>query len=415
MTHAAFFRVEQTVSVTPFPFRGQYLHPTTVIPDSPVLVFVTDDRGFLVWKSLGNRDNAHQIFDHLLADPSLSIQSFEFATESFAFVFYDTSRQVLAFGKDRLGLSSLVWTETPITLASHDLDGEEHPPGLTVLGPDSRSDFAYPKFERGAVNDSVTVDEAIDHLTAILVRNVCPDHPVMFSGGIDSTLMAACLGLSGAPRVVLINYCASEWAPDRAASRASVAELRTAFPNTEFELREFTGKEVQMATQLPEIRGLLKPLAVTEMNLNIAMTLHSALSKSESFAAHSGLGADELFCGYLRMRSDETTQEEVMEHMNRLWLRNGGRDDRVCLHLGKQCICPYLAPEFIDYALSLPTEMLIKPELPRGQGEKWILRQIARKYGLNSAANRPKQAMQFGSKVAKANWRGPDKIPQSEP
>jgi asparagine synthetase B (glutamine-hydrolysing) len=73
-------------------------------------------------------------------------------------------------------------------------------------------------------------------------------------------------------------------------------------------------------------------------------------------------------------------------------------------------VCPFLATEFIEYAMTLPTELLIRPDLPRGQGEKWILRQIASKYGLHAAANRPKQAMQFGSKVAKADWRGDGKV-----
>jgi asparagine synthetase B (glutamine-hydrolysing) len=72
----------------------------------------------------------------------------------------------------------------------------------------------------------------------------------------------------------------------------------------------------------------------------------------------------------MRMRSDATAQDEVGEHMTRLWLRNGGRDGRVCLHIGRQCVCPFLATEFIEYALMLPIELHIKLNLSRGQGEK---------------------------------------------
>jgi asparagine synthetase B (glutamine-hydrolysing) len=310
-------------------------------------------------------------------------------------------------------MSSLIWTRDPLVVASHNLDGAEHPPGFTVMSAQSVIDVPFASYEKSQSNTSVTVDEAMDQILGLLIRNVAPQFPVMFSGGLDSTLMAASLALSGAPTVVLLNFVANEGAPDRAAARASFAELRAAFPDTVFQLREFTGDVREMALKLDEIRELLTPMNVTEMNLNIAMTLYCALDKSETFAAHSGLGADELFCGYLRMRSDQTVNEEVSEHIRRLWLRNGGRDDRVCLHIGKQCVCPYLAPDFIEYALALPSSMLIRPDLPRGQGEKWILRQIALKYGLRSAAQRPKQAMQFGSKVAKANWRGTEKFPES--
>ena len=115
----------------------------------------------------------------------------------------------------------------------------------------------------------------------------------------------------------------------------------------------------------------------------------------------------------MRMKTENSADNEINEHMNRLWIRNGGRDDRVAMHLGKSIVFPFLSQKFIEIALKLPLEMLIKPDLPRGKGEKWILRQIADKYGIRSAANRPKQAMQFGSKVAKAKWRGDETIPES--
>jgi asparagine synthetase B (glutamine-hydrolysing) len=405
MAHACCFRVELRAEPSPYPFRGQFLSAAVRTSDAPILVRVSDASGFLIWKSLSNRDNADAVYRALLDAPRLSFDSLAFATEGFACVFFDARRQLLAFGKDRLGLSTLLWARDPLAVASHDLDGEEHPPGLTVVTTADFATFSAAPYQKPALPIATTEVEVMDHITSILVRCVVPGVPVMFSGGVDSTLTAAFLALAGASDVVLLNFCAAEDAPDRPAARASFEELKVAFPQTRFELREWTGDVAAMARKGAEIRALLAPVAATEMNLNIAMTLYCALEKSEVFAAHSGLGADELFCGYMRMRSETTAQSEVTEHMSRLWLRNGGRDDRVCLHLGKQCVCPFLAPEFIEYALALPPSLLVRPELPRGQGEKWILRQIALRHGLRAAANRPKQAMQFGSKVAKANWR----------
>jgi asparagine synthetase B (glutamine-hydrolysing) len=404
-SHQCFFRVELSSTPSLHPFRDQFLTVSIQTNSTPILLSVSDSRGFLIWKSLSNRDKAENIYSLLLNTATLTFNTFSFVSEGFSFIFFDSQKQLLAFGKDRLGLSSLLWTEEPFIVSSHDLNGQEHPPGFTLLTSSSLTTFPSPPYQKVIPEDSIEVEIAMARITEILIRNVIPGIPILFSGGVDSTLMAAFLALSGTPEVVLLNFCAVDTAPDRIASRTSFEELKLAFPNTQFELREWTGNITEMSMKLPEIRSLLIPVESTEMNLNIAMTLYCSLGKSDTFAAHSGLGADELFCGYMRMRSDANVEEEVNEHINRLWQRNGGRDDRVCLHLGKQCVCPYLASEFIDYALKLPKELLIKPELPRGQGEKWILRQIALKYGLRSAANRPKQAMQFGSKVAKAKWR----------
>jgi asparagine synthetase B (glutamine-hydrolysing) len=55
--------------------------------------------------SLTSKDNAAAVYQHQLAEPELTQVSFSFATEGFAFVFFDSRKQRLAFVKDRLGLS----------------------------------------------------------------------------------------------------------------------------------------------------------------------------------------------------------------------------------------------------------------------------------------------------------------------
>lgn len=416
MNHKLYFRVELNSTESIYSFRGQYLNVLFNNTNNPYLTFISDNNGFIIWKSFDQR--AKELYQLLLSSNQINSDTFNFTNLGFTLIFFDRQKQILLFGKDRLGISSLTFTKNPLVIASHELlNSSEHSPGITILSNDEENnqEISFPLYIRNEsiINHTITVNDSIDGMINCLRRNVNINLPVSFSGGLDSTVISGILGLSGAESVKLINFCATENAPDRLSARQSFEELKISFPNTKYELLELTGNEASMFSELDLIKSLLIPCDVTEMNLNIAMTLKSSLQQIDSFAVHSGLGADELLCGYMRMKKDDNANDEIAEHMNRLWTRNGGRDDRVAMDSGKLLLCPFLSDEFINFALSLPVSLLIKPELPRGEGEKWILRQVALKLGLHSAAKRPKQAMQFGSRVAKTNWRGTEKIPQS--
>ena len=70
------------------------------------------------------------------------------------------------------------------------------------------------------------------------------------------------------------------------------------------------------------------------MDFNIAMILNIASQyDKDTRVLLSGLGADEIFCGYARYKhAIKRGMDELLEEMNfdllRLWIRNLGRDDR---------------------------------------------------------------------------------------
>ncbi|KAL8921268.1 MAG: hypothetical protein Q9208_005796 [Pyrenodesmia sp. 3 TL-2023] len=135
----------------------------------------------------------------------------------------------------------------------------------------------------------------------------------------------------------------------------------------------------------------------------------------------SGLGADELFAGYTRhatafsRRGLSGLSDELKLDYLRLGKRNLGRDDRVISSWGREVRYPYLDEDFLRWALRLPvwekcgfgqssapaslsTEEDDEPSL---ELSKKVLRLLAWKLGMKSAATMKKRAIQFGARTAK--------------
>lgn len=408
------FRIEIGKNIDHFewPFKGQLLNVFVTNQYNSNFHYYYNSEGFLIFKHISTDTNNHLEFVQ-----QNGIHSFidSMNNTPYLFIYYSKTEQKIFIGKDFVGLSSVIIQESPFCISSSGINGPETPPGLTIIDFSSVQHEPVHQFSRNVTISDEAVFSTINLIKNALISSVITGYPVLFSGGLDSTLVAAALALKGATEIQLINFAANDSAPDRESSRKSLTDLRASFPNTNFILLEFTAPPNWMEERLQIAKALLPPQPLTEMGLNIEMTLLGGLYACDALSGHynecyhSGLGADELFCGYMRMKSSSTIENEV----NRLWERNGGRDDRIAMHCGKIGIFPFLSKEIMDIAGSLPESMLVRPSLERGKGEKWILRQLAEQLGLHSAAERPKQAMQFGSRVAKTKWRGSEEIPQS--
>mmetsp|Transcript_10351 Transcript_10351/g.21479 ORF Transcript_10351/g.21479 Transcript_10351/m.21479 type:complete len:789 (+) Transcript_10351:102-2468(+) len=123
----------------------------------------------------------------------------------------------------------------------------------------------------------------------------------------------------------------------------------------------------------------------------------------------SGVGADEQMAGYGRHRSTfersgyPALQSELRMEIKRLWTRNLGRDDRCLSDHGKETRFPFLDEDVVTFLEKIPLELKCDMSLPAGEGDKLILRRVARMIGVNECSSLVKRAIQFGSRIARVS------------
>uniref|UniRef100_UPI0037E923E7 asparagine synthetase domain-containing protein 1 n=1 Tax=Semicossyphus pulcher TaxID=241346 RepID=UPI0037E923E7 len=209
--------------------------------------------------------------------------------------------------------------------------------------------------------------------------------------------------------------------PDRITGRAGLKELQDLNPERRWNFVEVnvTQEELQEMRQ-ERVCHLVHPLdTVLDDSIGCAVWFAARGSgfitedddqrpfTSSAKVILTGIGADEQLAGYSRhrvrfkMSGHEGLIQELAMELGRISSRNLGRDDRVIGDHGKEARFPYLDEDVVSYLNSLPVWEKADLSLPRGVGEKLLLRLTAKQLGLGPSAVLPKRAMQFGSRIAK--------------
>lgn len=209
--------------------------------------------------------------------------------------------------------------------------------------------------------------------------------------------------------------------PDRITGRAGLKELEAINPSRTWNFVEInvTPQELKKIRQ-QRITHLIYPLD-TVLDDSIGCAIWFA-SRGEGFISNrgelkpyrspakvvlTGIGADEQLAGYSRHRvcfkkyGFEGLNKELEMELDRISSRNLGRDDRIIGDHGKEARFPFLDEDVVSFLNSLPILEKADLTLPRGIGEKLLLRLAAKEFGLTASAILPKRAVQFGSRIAK--------------
>ena len=249
-------------------------------------------------------------------------------------------------------------------------------------------------------NDSFDIikEEALMILEdAVSIRFPQEKFGILFSGGLDSTLIAyLCIKLGKKPGTDFVCYTAglsgAQLPPDVEYAQKMATELGLELKVNSIGLEEV---EEYLKTVVPLVEDTNVP------KVGVALTMYAACvaaRKDSIRVMFSGSGADELFAGYDRHKRSTDISRDCYADILKIYEKNTYRDDVVAMNNNIELRVPYLDKRFVDYGLKVPAEYKINEEQ-----NKLILREIADDMGLpKEVTQRRKQAAQYGSRFDKA-------------
>lgn len=220
---------------------------------------------------------------------------------------------------------------------------------------------------------------------------------LMFSGGVDSTLLSRISDDLGVETVLY--SVGHKDSVDLKFARKTAVDM---------------GLPIHLQTvEVDDVKNYLSLVlnAIEEFNLmklGVGMPAYIAAEMAHNDGIKvmlSGQGADELFAGYHRYlkfyhQRGEHAQEDLKEDILNLYRVNLQRDDAVTMANSVELRVPYLDLDIINIAMDIPIKYKINAE--NDPLRKCILREVASDLGVpEEIVKRPKKAAQYGSGIHK--------------
>ena len=238
---------------------------------------------------------------------------------------------------------------------------------------------------------------AVNNLTRVLegsirIRIQDKKFGVLFSGGIDSTLIAfLCKKYTNNFICYTVGFRDSQ---DIVFSQEVAKNL-----NLNHKIKILKLEEVESVLKLTS--KILGKDLINIVNVGVGAVEVAAIqlaTKDNVNIFFSGLGSEEIFAGYQRHELALNINQECWAGLKSMWHRDFKRDFAVAKHYNTEFLVPFLDKEVIMSAMKIDDSLKIKSNI-----KKYILRKTAIATGVNEEiAFRPKKAAQYGSSFDKA-------------
>ncbi len=215
---------------------------------------------------------------------------------------------------------------------------------------------------------------------------------ILFSGGVDSTLLAflckkftgnfICytVGLEASKDILFSQKVAKYYGFKHKIKILSLKEAEQVFEKT----AKILGKQ------------LINIVNIGVGGVEVAAKMLAEKDKVNTL--FSGLGSEEIFAGYQRHEKALDLNEECWNGLKTMWERDLKRDINIANSTKAVFLTPFLDKNVIFEAMKIDSNLKLKRE-----HKKYILRKVAYSLGLKKEfAFRPKVAAQYGSNFDKA-------------
>tara|TARA_Y100000034_G_scaffold20219_2_gene23035 strand:+ start:1307 stop:2812 length:1506 start_codon:yes stop_codon:yes gene_type:complete len=220
---------------------------------------------------------------------------------------------------------------------------------------------------------------------------------VLFSGGIDSTMIAfvlKSLGVNFTCYAVGLDEAGLKPAEDLVWAQKVAKELGFQLKIIKLNLDESETIIKKTAKILGDIKN--KVVHVGVGGVIVAVCEH-AKQDGVKFL-FSGLGSEEIFAGYQRHEQAQNINKECKQGIKNMEKCDLLRDNLISDSENVKFLVPFLDKDLVKYALDVPSELKIKDGV-----KKYILRLVAEDLGMpKDIAFRKKKAAQYGSNFDKA-------------
>ena len=250
-------------------------------------------------------------------------------------------------------------------------------------------------FEGLETNPERAKREVAEKLTEAVKRRATNRFGILFSGGVDSTIIsfiAKKLGCNFVCYSVGIETSDDlKWA--QAAAKEYGFELKT---------RILTLDELEIVVK--NVVNILKEADVTKVSVGAVLYAGAKLALNDGInTLFGGIGSEEIFAGYQRhsealgKNNYEALHKECWNGMKQMWKRDLQRDFLIAKSLNEKMMAQFLDKDLVKYAMSIhPMHKL------DSLNKKIILRHAADFLGIKKEfAWRKKQAAQYGSDFVK--------------